>query len=79
MNIFKKSFCKTLSVLLAALCLVGTLASCAGESAYDIAVRHGFEGSEEEWLDVLAACVPPKFLEMNRKAFLLGRAAHCSK
>ncbi len=36
-------------------------------------------GSEEEWLEVLAACVPPKFLEMNRKAFLLGRAAHCSK
>ncbi len=53
MNSFKKSVCKSLSVLLAALFLVGTLASCAGESAYDIAVRYGFEGDEEEWLDSL--------------------------
>ncbi|MBR4954028.1 MAG: 2-oxoacid:acceptor oxidoreductase family protein [Oscillospiraceae bacterium] len=30
-------------------------------------------GTEEEWMEVLAACVPPKFLEMNRKAFMLGR------
>ena len=26
-----------------------------GESAYEIAVRNGFEGTEEEWLDSLAA------------------------
>ena len=36
-------------------------------------------GTEEEWLAVLAECVPPKFLEMNRKAFLLGRAAHMTE
>ena len=35
-------------------------------------------GSEEEWLDVLAECVPPRFLEMNQKAFRLGRAANAA-
>lgn len=25
----------------------------AGESAYEIAIRHGFEGTEEEWLESL--------------------------
>ena len=34
--------------------------------------RH-FDFSDEVWQDALAACVPPKFLEMNRKAFELGR------
>ncbi|MCR5045175.1 MAG: indolepyruvate oxidoreductase subunit beta [Treponema sp.] len=29
--------------------------------------------SEEEWLDALAQCVKPQFLEMNKKAFALGR------
>ncbi|MBO5561129.1 MAG: indolepyruvate oxidoreductase subunit beta [Firmicutes bacterium] len=28
---------------------------------------------EEEWLASLEACVPPKFLELNKKAFYLGR------
>ena len=53
MNISKKAFSKTLCVLLTAVLLVGTLASCMGESAYDIAVRNGFEGDEEEWLESL--------------------------
>lgn len=35
-------------------------------------------GSEEEWLAVLAECVPPRFLEMNQKAFRLGRAANAT-
>lgn len=30
---------------------------------------------EEEWLKALEACVPPKFLELNQKAFSLGRSA----
>ena len=30
--------------------------------------------SEEEWLSALADCVKPQFLEMNKKAFALGRA-----
>lgn len=30
-----------------------TLPSTAGESAYQIAVNHGFEGTEEEWLESL--------------------------
>ena len=29
--------------------------------------------TEEEWLNSLEACVPPKFLELNKKAFYLGR------
>ena len=30
---------------------------------------------EADWLSALKATVPPKFLELNKKAFLLGRAA----
>lgn len=29
--------------------------------------------SEEEWLAALEACVKPKFLDVNKKAFVLGR------
>ncbi len=29
--------------------------------------------SEQEWLEALAECVKPQFLEMNKKAFALGR------
>lgn len=36
--------------------------------------RH-FDFPEEVWQDALAACVPERFLEMNRKAFALGRNA----
>ena len=32
-----------------------------------------FDFAEEAWMDALTACVPPKFLELNKKAFLLGR------
>lgn len=47
---------KLLSLLLAiSLCLSGVilLASCAGKSAYDVAVENGFTGTEAEWLDSL--------------------------
>lgn len=54
---------KKLSVILLAALIAFSLpmlASCQngrngtnGESAYDIAVRHGFEGTEEEWLESL--------------------------
>ncbi len=33
-----------------------------------------FDFSEEEWLSAIEKNVPEKFLDMNRKAFLLGRA-----
>jgi len=41
-----------------AICLVGVFsvfafAGCGGESAYDIAVRHGFKGTESQWLQSL--------------------------
>ena len=29
--------------------------------------------TEDEWLSSIEACVPPKFLELNKKAFYLGR------
>jgi len=38
-------------------------------------LSHYFEFSEEEWLKTIEDSVPEKFLEMNKKAFLLGRNA----
>ena len=32
-----------------------------------------FDFSEETWLRAIEECVPPKFLELNKKAFALGR------
>ena len=32
-----------------------------------------FEASEEDWMRAIEAIVPAKFLEMNKKAFYLGR------
>ncbi len=32
-----------------------------------------FDIPEEKWLKAVEACVPPKFLEINKKAFALGR------
>ena len=31
-----------------------------------------FDFTEEQWLDALEKCVPPKFLELNKKAFNLA-------
>ena len=36
-------------------------------------LSHYFDFPEEVWQDAIASCVPQKFLEMNRKAFALGR------
>jgi len=33
-----------------------------------------FDITEEAWLKAIEACVPAKFLELNKKAFALGRA-----
>ncbi len=32
-----------------------------------------FDFTEEEWMDAISVSVPEKFLEMNKKAFLLGK------
>ena len=34
--------------------------------------RH-FDFTEEEWMTAIEQSVPPKFLELNKKAFMLGR------
>ena len=34
-----------------------------------------FDATEEAWQEALEACVPPKFLELNKKAFELGKNA----
>lgn len=34
-----------------------------------------FDFSEQLWLDVIEQSVPPKFLELNKQAFMLGRNA----
>ncbi|MBQ1335448.1 MAG: indolepyruvate oxidoreductase subunit beta [Selenomonadaceae bacterium] len=36
-------------------------------------ISHYFSISEEAWQEALAANVPPKFLELNKKAFALGK------
>ena len=32
-----------------------------------------FDISEDAWMNAIEACVPPKFLELNKKAFALGK------
>lgn len=57
------------------------VAEAAGSSkAVNIALMGRFstyfpEISEEEWQKAIEACVPAKFLELNRKAFEMGRSA----
>ena len=36
-------------------------------------LSHYFDFSEDTWQKAISECVPEKFLEMNRKAFALGR------
>ena len=38
-------------------------------------LSHYFDLPESAWMDALEANVPPKFLELNKKAFALGRDA----
>ena len=37
-------------------------------------LSHYFDIPEDAWQAALEACVPPKFLELNKKAFALGKA-----
>ena len=48
-----KKLVKAVAVLGLAAAMALPLAACgeAGKSAYDIAVEHGFVGTEEEWLE----------------------------
>ena len=57
-----------------------SLAEAAGSSKAVNIVLMGhlsryFDFTEEEWLEALTESVAPKFLEMNKKAFTLGRNA----
>lgn len=57
-----------------------TLAEQAGTSKASNVVLMGvvstkMEFGEEVWQQALESCVPPKFLELNKKAFALGREA----
>ena len=36
-------------------------------------LSHYFDFPDEAWRKAIAACVPPKFLEINKKAFELGK------
>ncbi len=49
----KKLICATLTLLLAASALFTSCSGKPGKSAYEIALEHGFVGSEAEWLDSL--------------------------
>ncbi len=57
-----------------------TLAEEAGSSKAVNLVLMGriskyFDFSEETWIEAIEQSVPPKFIEMNKKAFKLGRKA----
>ena len=39
-------------------------------------ISHSFDFTEEEWMQAIEQSVPAKFLEINKKAFLLGRKAN---
>ena len=57
-----------------------TLAEEAGSSKATNVVLMGvastvMEFSEEMWQNAINDCVPPKYIEMNRKAFALGQKA----
>ncbi len=57
-----------------------TLAEAAGSSKAVNLVLMGrlskhFEFTTEEWMDAIEHSVPPKFLELNKKAFALGQSA----
>lgn len=36
-------------------------------------LSHYFDFPEDAWQEAIEACVPPKFLELNRRAFALGK------
>ncbi|MDR9824897.1 indolepyruvate oxidoreductase subunit beta, partial [Vibrio sp. FNV 38] len=38
-------------------------------------LSRNFDFTLEEWMDAIEKSVPPRFLELNKKAFLLGREA----
>ena len=38
-------------------------------------LSHYFDLPDEAWQEAMAAVVPPKFLELNKKAFALGKNA----
>ena len=38
-------------------------------------LSHYFDIDEKEWMSAIEECVPPKFLELNKKAFALGKNA----
>ncbi len=57
-----------------------TLAEQAGSSkAVNIVLMghlsRNFDFTLDEWMDAIEKSVPPKFLELNKKAFMLGREA----
>ena len=38
-------------------------------------LSHYFDFEDSVWQEAMEACIAPRFLEMNRKAFALGRNA----
>ena len=48
-----KKICKSIMATLCAVMLLGSLTACQAESAYDLAVKNGFKGTQAEWLESL--------------------------
>ena len=58
-------------IVLIAMALVPTKV----RAQYDVYFSHYFDMPEEAWMKAMEAIVPAKFLEMNKKAFELGKNA----
>ena len=48
-----KKIGKSIMATLCAVMLLGSLTACQAESAYDLAVKNGFKGTQAEWLESL--------------------------
>ncbi len=69
---------KELGVEVSAMDALALANEAGSQKAANIALMGGFSKffediTEDEWLKSIEACVPPKFLELNKKAFYLGR------
>ena len=71
---FKRVFALLLAVVMCLTCTLPVFATNGETGACPeagVAAKH-MDFSREAWLDVIEKTVPPKTVEINKKAFLLG-------
>lgn len=69
-----RNYLKIICIVLCAVCIIPVLSACAkdGLSAYDIAVKNGFEGTEQEWLLSLKGTDAPDNSDAFKRAVNRG-------